>query len=318
MRVGVMLSQSLVSLDHVPLQALADAGVWAVLLRCFEDEIRWRAPAAEAFARSAAAAGLRVFLVPAGYGGIFCPEQHPTSLFVQAHPQVRQVDLRGRRIPRACPNNPAYIEWLASSLRTLAWLIDADGFVWEEPGFYYNRGLWTCRCSYCQGRYAAQFGGTMPAELSPQLAGLRQRSIADLVATISGAVKGVDSRLACLLMPTPAPQSGAIPNGNENWRMLSAVGDLDGLIVSWPPGTATDEPLSGALSLWEDLPAWVEHGTLMLLRLLCNSSSEEAALTLRHLAAADVPALVLECPEPLAADLSRGVKAILRMVAETA
>ena len=80
MRVGVMLSQSLVSLDHVPLQALADAGVWAVLLRCFEDEIRWRAPAAEAFARAAADAGLRVFLVPAGYGGVFCPEQHPTSL----------------------------------------------------------------------------------------------------------------------------------------------------------------------------------------------------------------------------------------------
>jgi hypothetical protein len=62
----------------------------------------------------------------------------------------------------------------------------------------------------------------------------------------------------------------------------------------------------------------VEHGTLMLLRLLCNLGSEEAALTLRHLAAADVPAIVLECPEPLTADLPRGVKALLRMVAETA
>jgi hypothetical protein len=313
MRIGLVVSQPAERLDLVPVHLLAEAGMWAVFLRCFEDEVRWRAPAIDGFARAAAASGLRVFLVPAGYGGLFSPEQHPGSLFLQAHPHTRQLDTRGRRVPKACPNHPAYLEWLTSALRSLAWLVDADGFLWEEPGFYYLRGVWGCRCGYCQELYAGRQEGPMPLELSHSVAMFRQQVVAELVATVSAAVKSVDAKLASLVMPTPAPQIGAVPTGNENWRLLASTQGVDGLALTWPPGPPS-APLTGAVAFQDSARAWLPPKTLVLLRLVCPPNLTELDITLRQLAQARVPAVVLEVPHPLAGDLTPSARAVLDIV----
>ncbi len=274
MRIGLVVSQPASNLDLVPVGALADAGVWALFLRCFEDEVRWRAPAIDSFARSASSRGLRVFLVPAGYGGLFSPEQHPGSLFLQAHPQTRQVDTRGRRVPKACPNNPTYLEWLTSALRSLAWLVDADGFLWEEPGFYYLRGVWGCRCGYCQELYSGSEEGAMPLDLSHRVSAFRQQVVGELVATVSAAVKSVDATLASLMMPTPAPQTGAVPTGNENWRLLATRPGVDGTVLTWPPGTP-GTPMSGLVAFYDAARAWFPPKSLIVPRLVCGPDVTE-------------------------------------------
>ncbi|MBC7288204.1 MAG: hypothetical protein H5T86_09220, partial [Armatimonadetes bacterium] len=243
MRVGVVVNVAVEVLEHLPVQQMRDAGVWALFVRCYEGELRWRSPAVADFVHRARESRLRVFAVPAGYGCVLAPAQHPSSLFLQVHPDTRQVDSRGRRVPYACPNNPAYLEWVTSALRTLAWLIDADGFVWEEPGFFYSRGLWGCRCRWCQELYYGRGSGPMPSELEPQVAAFRQHSIASFVSALATAVRSVDSSLASLVAPTPAPQTGAVPTGNENWRLLATVEGVDGLILTWPPVASPTAPL---------------------------------------------------------------------------
>lgn len=313
MRIGLVVSQPADRLNAVPVHELADAGVWAVFLRCFEDEVRWRAPAIDSFARAAVARGLRVFLVPAGYGGLFSPEQHPGSLFLQAHPHTRQLDTRGRRVPKACPNHPAYLEWLTSALRSLAWLVDADGFVWEEPGFYYLRGVWGCRCHYCQELYAGRQEGPFPLELTQGVAAFRQQVVAEFVGTASAAVKSVDAKLASLVMPTPAPQTGAVPTGNENWRLLAATPGVDGLVLTWPPGLASAS-LTGVVPFHDSARAWLPPKTPVLLRLMCPTDVTELEITLRQLAQARAPGVILDIPHSLAGQLSPSARAILQVV----
>ena len=296
MQIGLVLNLAADELPAVPLQSLASSGLWALLVRCYEDDIRWRAPVVAEFTHAAARHGLRVFVVPAGYGGLFAYAQHPSSLFLRVHPDTRQLDNRGRPVPMACPNNPRYLEWVTSALRTLAWLVDADGFVWEEPSFHFARGVWGCTCQWCRQLFHGRGQGPMPSELDEAVAAFRQQSIAAFISTVSAAVRTVDSRLASLVMPTPAPQTGAIPTGNENWRLLAATDGVDSLILTWPPVSLPDAKLSGAVGLFSSARRWLDPSTPLLLRLLCPADLHDLDLTLHRLRELKLPAAIVEYP----------------------
>jgi hypothetical protein len=269
------------------------AGVWAVFLRSFEDEVRWRAPALANFATRVREHHLRLFLMPAGYG-ILAAELQPSSLFLQVHPDTRQIDNRGRRVQLACPNNPRYLEWFTTSMRTLAWMIEADGFVWEEPGFHFARGAWACRCRHCAELYAAHDSRGLPPELTPALVAMRQRSIATLMTAASAAIKSVDNALASLVMPTPAPQTGAVPTGNENWRMLASTEGVDGLILTWPPTGYQETSVGAASGFYTSARAWVPADQPLLLRLICPADFTETEMALQQLKQLRVPGVLLE------------------------
>jgi hypothetical protein len=299
MRIGLMLTVPAEHLDRVPLESLQEAGLWALFLRCFEDEVRWQAPAVANFAERVAQTPLRLFLVPAGYGGLLAGEQQPSSLFLRVHPDTRQVDNRGRRVPKACPNHPRYLEWVTSSLRTLAWLIDADGVVWEEPGFHFARGVWACRCRYCQELFAGRHQASLPAELNEVVVAFRQQCIGTLLTALSTAVKSVDARLACLVLPTPAAQMSAIPTGNENWRLLAANEKLDGLILTWPPAFPPQAGLGGVVGFYTAARTWLGPQWPGLLRLVASGELGELELALKQLAHVGIGGVVVEDVAPL-------------------
>ncbi len=293
MHLGLVLTAPPDVLEQVPVEQMEQAGAWALFLRCFEDELRWRAPVVANFSQRVHEQHLRLFLVPAGYG-ILAAEQQPSSLFVQVHPDTRQVDNRGRRLQRACPNNPRYLEWFTTSMRTLAWMIEADGFAWEEPGFHFGRGGWSCRCHYCEELYVGRELNPLPMELTPSLLSLRQQSVAMLVTAASAAVKSVDSGLASLVMPTPGPQTGAVPTGNENWRSLAAAEGVDGLVLTWPPAAYGEGGTGGAVGFCTAARAWLPPTAPLLLRLMCCRDLTETEITLQQLRQVGVQAVLIE------------------------
>ncbi len=314
MQIGVWLSWPVDELEGLPAEELARIGLWAVVLRCFEDEVRWRAGHVAAAARRLMDAGLRVFLAPAGYG-LLAPESHASSLFVAVHPQTRQIDQRGRPVPRACPNNPTFLEWFAASIRTLVWLVEADGVIWEEPGFCFGRGLWTCRCEYCQRLYFASHGEQMPRELTPTVAAFRQRSMCLFLMAANAAVKSVDKSLAAMVAPTPAVQPGAVATGTENWQALAQNCQADALVLTYPPSAQARWSPQAAADLYRSGVRWTGRGVPILVRVDEWPDGASLALLLRRLKNAGAPAVLIDAPHREATEAWRELGAAAREAA---
>jgi len=153
MQVGLCLAGGTQELSRVDLDQIIDLGFSCLFVGCYEDDVHWRAEELAGFVRRARARHVEVIAAPWGYGKVLDPDPAVPSLYVETHPQSLQVDSRGRRCPKACPNNPYFLEWFSSQMRTLAWMLETNGFLWDEPSFHYSRGTWACRCEYCQRLY---------------------------------------------------------------------------------------------------------------------------------------------------------------------
>ena len=178
--------------------------------------------------------------------GFFNPDPALPSLYIETHPQSLQVDNRGRRCPKACPNNPYFLEWFSSSMRTLAWLVEATGFLWDEPSFHYSRGTWACRCVYCQRLYQAAQGREMPRDFEEARWAFREVSLIIFLLAAAAAVQAVDYRLESLVTPTPALAGTPVLSGTGDWNAIAACSACDALsaFVPWQHHNA---PLEQAL-----------------------------------------------------------------------
>jgi hypothetical protein len=234
MQVGLCLAGGTAELARVDPAYLADLGFAALFVGCYEDDLRWRAEELAMFVRRARAQQLQVYALPWGYGRVLDPDPAIPSLYVETHPQTLQIDSRGRRCPKACPNNPYYLEWFSSSMRTLAWLTECHGFVWDEPSFHFTRGSWACHCSYCQRLYQAQNGHELPRDFSPEVISFRESSLVMFLLAAAAAVQSVDYRLESLILPTPALPGSIIYSGSGNWDKLTACSACDRLCVFVP------------------------------------------------------------------------------------
>lgn len=237
MRSGVVLSESAADLDRVPPGWFRDQGLDLVVVACAEDEARWEAERLAAYTRRLGATGVEVYLSPWGYGKVLCPDPVIPSLYLHTHPQTLQVDSRGRRCARACPNDPRFLEWFSNSMRTLAWLMEVRGFVWEAPGFHYGRGAWACRCSYCQRLYSAAAQAPMPRQMTPEVLDFRRHSLNMFLLAAAAAVQSVDRRLQSVVVPPPPLDPATATTGADDWRILAHNSGTEtmGIVVSPQP-----------------------------------------------------------------------------------
>jgi hypothetical protein len=122
-------------------------------------------------------------------------------------------------------------------MRTLAWLMEVRGFVWEAPGFYYGRGGWACRCSYCQRLFTAAAGEAMPKQLTPEVLEFRRQSLNMFLLAAAAAVQSVDRRLRSIVIPPSPLESATGTSGADDWRILAKNSGTDtlGLVVSPRP-----------------------------------------------------------------------------------
>ncbi len=186
---------------------LAADGFASVFLACYEDEMRWHAQTAADFSRACQSAGLEVFVVPIGYGRVFDPDPSAESLYLREQARTCQVDSRGRRVPKACPNNPSFLEWFSSNMRTLAWLLECSGFLWDEPALYFARGAWACRCEWCQRHFFAERQRQMPLDLDGDVARFRRDTLLMFLLASAAAIQAVDRRLVSVVMPVSSASS---------------------------------------------------------------------------------------------------------------
>ncbi len=249
MDVGLAITGGIESLDEVNIEAVAASGVSRLLIGCYEDELRWEAERMAVFVRDAGRCGLHSYAIPWGYGRLLDPDPSIPSLYVHTWPQTLQIDSRGRRCPKACPNDPRFLEWFNSSMRTLAWLLEVDGFVWDEPSFHYSRGTWSCRCEHCQRLFRGSYDQELPKRLTPEVMEFRRQSIAMFLLAARAAIHAVDRRLRSIVMPPPLASSSFRYTGGDDWGLLadSAAVDAVSLLV-----LADDEPQDRYVARYND------------------------------------------------------------------
>lgn len=221
-------------MERLEPRELAADGFASVFLACYEDEMRWHAQTAADFSRACQAAGLEVVVVPLGYGRVFDPDSSTDSLYVREHAQNCQLDSRGRRVPKACPNSPAFLEWFSSNMRTLAWLLECSGFLWDEPSLYFARGAWACRCERCQRLFFAERQRQMPLELDNEVARFRRETLLLFLLAATAAIQAVDRRLASIVMPTSSASSREAGLADDDLGPIAGSSAADALSVYVP------------------------------------------------------------------------------------
>ncbi len=227
MKLGIAITGGVTTPDEIDLALLADSGFDAIVVGCYEDEIRWEAERVASFLRQARRRDLKCYVVPWGYGRVLDPDPSISSLYIQTRPQTRQIDNRNRHCPKACPNNPAFLEWFSSSMRTLAWLFETQGFIWDEPSFHYSRGTWSCRCKYCQRLFVARYGQPMPERFTPEVIEFRRHSLSMFLLAAAAAIQSVDRRLQSIVMPAPPVSAAARHSGTDDQGLLAASSGAD-------------------------------------------------------------------------------------------
>ena len=286
MQVGLCLAGGTQELGRVNLDQLAELGFSGLVVGCYEDDIRWRAEEVAGFVRRARGQQMRVHAAPWGYGRVLDPDPAIASLYVETHPQTLQVDSRGRRCPKACPNNPYFLEWFSSSMRTLAWLVEANGFLWDEPSFHYSRGTWACRCQFCQRLFHASLGHDLPREFDEEVIAFRESSLVMFLLAAAAAVQAVDYRLESLVMPTPALPGSPGRSGTGDWNALAACSACDVLSL-FVPWQHHDVPMAQSLrDLHQEAIRYAErHGKRSLLWLAASPHPRDQVLEAIRLAA---------------------------------
>lgn len=234
MKVGLSIGGGISAMERLEPRELAADGFASVFVACYEDEMRWHAQTAADFARACQSAGLEVYAVPLGYGLVNDPDPSTDSLYVHEHPQNLQIDTRGRRARKACPNNPAFLEWFSSNMRTLAWLLECRGFLWDEPAFYYARGAWACRCKWCQRLFHARHQQPLPAELTDEVVRFRRDSLLMFLLAAAAAIQAVDRRLLSVVMPSSAGGSRELGLGADVLEPIARHSAVDVLSVYVP------------------------------------------------------------------------------------
>jgi N-acetylmuramic acid 6-phosphate etherase len=167
------------------------------------------------------AEGLSVQASPWGLGRTFGGEAE--SRFVAFHPGECQVLDDGRRVAAACLNSERY---RAFCKEWADWVMECgvDSVFWDEPAWVVpahvgvdDASRWGCTCAHC----AERFGGPIPAELTPEVRGFREASVADFLREVVAhvAARG-GSNTICLLPST----EGA--HGISDWNTVACLPGL--------------------------------------------------------------------------------------------
>lgn len=217
-------------LDHAEkdMRELAEQGFSYVLLTFSEFDLAFHRENMKDMVRVAKAAGLEVHMSPWGVGNVFGGE--PFSNFVAQHyNDACQVLDDGRTVPLACPNAPAFRDYMRQWIDAV---IDCnpDAVFWDEPHFHEQgflssvEGRWGCRCDYCQSAFKEQFGHAMPAIEDEEVKTFKRHAIRRFVKDLTGPVNSAGLRNILYMTP-----SADVRASIAHWEELADNLDLDTL-----------------------------------------------------------------------------------------
>jgi hypothetical protein len=179
--------------------------------------------------------GLSVHLDPWAVGGLFGGEAF--SKFVMEHREACQTDNRGRLLARACPNHPAFREYLRSWTET-ALSFNPDCIFWDEPHFPMfpeKEKRWACRCPVCREKFRQRMGKEMGDDLDSEVTQFCQDSMIELLKETAGMAGQAGVKNSICFLPREEYNSATY-----DWDEYAALGPMD-LIGTDPYWTSLNE-----------------------------------------------------------------------------
>jgi len=195
------------------------------IVHCFEEnDLLYYLDTMKEIVAATHEAGLEAWIDPWGVGGVFGGEAQ--SGLLGRHPEALQVTSDGQHVPAACLNNPQFRQFMHEWIDGAAY-IGGDVVFWDEPHLYipWEQLLagqldvpWSCRCSVCQEKFAAEYGHPMPTELTEEVQAFRLKTCLDFLHDVSDYAKKKGLRNALCLLPVEIPQLG-LPSFEEASRL---------------------------------------------------------------------------------------------------
>lgn len=233
--------------------------------------------------------GLEVWADPWGLGGVFGGEA--LSKFLLDHPSEWQRYSDGRPAPAACPNSPAFrnfvLEWVDVAVD-----LGAQVIFWDEPHPAFNwtlewEGTYSCTCDRCRDLFRqATGGGEMPAKLEPEVIDFRRRSMKGFLAqaTAHARKRGLKNALCLYAFEGYKPYE-------DLWNDLFSIPEMDivGCDPYWRWSRGTKSPSGNVRHYAEKLLATArpEQGTQVWVQAMRLPSGTEGEITQAVNAAAE-------------------------------
>ena len=235
--------------DHIraDYEDMKDMGCDAVTLSVLE-QFHHGHKAIQNHCRLAHAAGLKIHVIPARFGGMFAGAPKTASGFAINNPDLLVEDANGDRHGVCCVENPGVRDFFAERLQSLIGDYEFDGVVLDEP-----KGTdIVCHCRHCCEAYGKVSHRT------------RQQSIVNFLGFLCDQIKSVRDSVEISLFAMPH-------DSGEFLAQLAALPNLDYIGIDGPvcdQETAPGAPIVKA-SLFESAPAALvtasEHGKKSLL-----------------------------------------------------
>ena len=222
------------------MEEIRRAGCTYVVHTFSEEDLEFYLPAMEQIVAMTHDLGMEAWLDPWGVGQAFGGETY--SSLVAKQLSLRQVNSLGESLPIACPNQPAFRDYLTRWTQT-AKKLKADLIFWDEPHFMIypeqegedaQPKLWACRCPVCRAKYQEMHHQPMPERMTPQARAFKESCLVDAVRFLCDLTRqeGMKS-CVCLL---PFENSSTV----TDWAKVAAIPSLD--ILSTDPYWRPHQP----------------------------------------------------------------------------
>ncbi|MBI3333090.1 MAG: hypothetical protein HYZ93_03245 [Candidatus Omnitrophica bacterium] len=228
------------------LEAIREAGCTYVVHTFSEEDLEFYQPAMIEIVEITHALGMEVWLDPWGVGQAFGGETY--SSLVAKDMALRQVNSLGASLPIACPNQPAFRDYLLKWIQA-AQRLKADCLFWDEPHFMiypepegdsYPK-LWACRCPACQERFRQKAGSPLPERMTPEARAFKEDSLVECIRFLCDATKAAGLKASVCLLPVE--HSSTV----NDWAKVAAIESLEilGTDPYWRPHQSDVAPFVG-------------------------------------------------------------------------
>ena len=184
------------------MKTVKEAGFNYVLHTFSEEDLQYYPQTMKEIIAVSKEEGLKVYVNPWGVGRVFGGEAY-TELAAR-NPDMAQVCSDGKKLVAACPNSPAFRNYMKTWIETVC-SCDIETVFWDEPHFYFeknNPSLEACYCQYCSGTS-------------------KQKSLVSFLSFLTEEVHKLGKRNSvCLLPPW-------FPAGLENWDEVAKIPFVD-------------------------------------------------------------------------------------------
>lgn len=218
-------------LGHIDsdIKEIKESGCTYIVLAASEFDLGFYFPATKEVVNAAHRNGLKVFLDFWAHGGAFGGEA--ASFFVAENPGACQITNEGRKVMKACFNNPAFVEFMKSQVHKCCTELDIDGIFWDEPFFFPfffpfgEDNSWACTCKHCKTAFREKYGFEMPLELTDEVRDFRIMSSIRFIEELSKYVKNIRPDILVTVCQ--------IPQNRKYWPQICEIAEVD--IISTDP-----------------------------------------------------------------------------------